>query len=107
MYATVVGSVIHSPSLPSVLHLSGGDEWIILMVLILVILGIIVYLITHQWSRPYAPFGPPMQPFPPPGQTFYRQNEVVREAAKVACRHCGTLADVTATHCPSCGSPLR
>jgi hypothetical protein len=42
----------------------------------------------------------------PPGQTTVVRT-VVHEVVKVPCRYCGSLVDLTATTCSSCGAPLR
>ena len=53
-----------------------------------------------------AELHPPPSP-PPPAPSPVVQREVVREIVKVPCRFCGTLIEVTAAKCASCGAALR
>lgn len=35
------------------------------------------------------------------------EREIIREVVKVPCRYCGTLVDITKSHCPSCSAPFK
>ncbi len=40
-------------------------------------------------------------------QSMSRDRETIREIVKMPCKYCGTLIEVTATRCPSCGAPFK
>ncbi len=49
-------------------------------------------------------------PAPAPGvqiEKIIHEKETIREIVKVPCGYCGTLVEITATKCPSCGAPLK
>jgi hypothetical protein len=36
-----------------------------------------------------------------------KERETIREIVKMPCKYCGTLVEITATKCPSCGAPFK
>lgn len=39
--------------------------------------------------------------------TVPKERETIREIVKIPCSYCGSLVEITATKCPTCGAPLK
>lgn len=83
----------------------GGFLAVGVFALLLVVVGVLVTLVSY---RNYTYVRPSVNPAIPPPliNPVVLQQTVERQVVKVRCRYCGSLADPTDVHCPSCGATL-
>jgi hypothetical protein len=70
----------------------------------LVILVGVLVILTSPFRPPALTYDPAVPP--PLIQPLVIKDTVREQVVKARCRYCGSLAEVTATACPTCGAPL-
>lgn len=83
----------------------GGFLAVGVFAVFLMVVGILVVAVSY---RNYTYVRPSINPAVPPPliNPVVLQQTVERQVVKVRCRYCGSLADPTDVHCPTCGATL-